>query len=320
MLDRRRGAPLVSALPVAIFLLLVGKLIPIYLLIGLGYVAGRFLGTKREMLARLLLYIVVPPVVFHGVATTKLDGAILSLPLVFFAICVTLCLLSYAVSRRLWADTTPSILAYACGTGNNGYFGLPLVIALFGESAVGISVIIGMGFLLYEVTVGFLMVARGSMTLRPSVGRVLTLPLIYAFVLGLLVNAMHVHIPAPLNDLLVNFRGAYSVFGMMLVGMGLSSIRHLFVDVKFLAVSFAFKFLLWPLLMLAFIAADRTTFHLYSETVHHVMLTLAIVPLAANTVIYATELDVHPEKAASAVLLSTLFALVYIPLVVMWFF
>jgi malate permease and related proteins len=40
---------------------------------------------------------------------------------------------------------------------------------------------------------------------------------------------------------------------------------------------------------------------------------MAIVPLAANTVALATELKVHPERAAIAVLLSTLFALFYIP-------
>jgi len=42
----------------------------------------------------------------------------------------------------------------------------------------------------------------------------------------------------------------------------------------------------------------------------------SIFPIAANKVAFATELKVHPEKAALTVFLSTLFALFYIPLVV----
>ncbi len=43
---------------------------------------------------------------------------------------------------------------------------------------------------------------------------------------------------------------------------------------------------------------------------------MSIVPLAANTVAIATELKTYPEKASVAVLMSTLFALFFIPLVV----
>jgi len=46
---------------------------------------------------------------------------------------------------------------------------------------------------------------------------------------------------------------------------------------------------------------------------------MAIVPLAANTAAYAIGLRVHPDKAALAVLASTLFALFYIPLITSFF-
>ncbi len=41
--------------------------------------------------------------------------------------------------------------------------------------------------------------------------------------------------------------------------------------------------------------------------------------MAANTVIIADLLKASPEKAAAAVFLSTLVALVYVPLMAMWF-
>ncbi len=303
----------------SIFLLLLGKLFPLYVLIFLGFLAGRFLQTKREVVARLLLYIIVPAVSFYGAATVPLNGAILSLPFVFGAVCITMCTLSYLLSRMLWKDTTKNILAYACGTGNNGYFGIPLVLMLFSDSAFGIAVVAGMGFLLYEVTLGFFIVAKGNLTFAQSFRKLLSLPILYAFILGLLWNTLHLAMPKPMEELLLNFRGAFTILGMMIIGMGFSSLKHLFVDVRFLVVSFFFKFFLWPLAIFTIVALDRSVFHLYGDAVHDVMIVLSIVPLAANTVIFATELKVHPEKAASAVFLSTLFALFYIPIIATFF-
>ena len=50
-----------------------------------------------------------------------------------------------------------------------------------------------------------------------------------------------------------------------------------------------------------------------------VLLVASITPLAANTVVFATELKTHPKKASFAVFLSTIFALLYIPVFVALF-
>jgi len=47
------------------------------------------------------------------------------------------------------------------------------------------------------------------------------------------------------------------------------------------------------------------------------MLILSIVPPAANIAAFAAQLNVQPEKAATTVLLCTIFALFYIPFIVM---
>ena len=56
--------------------------------------------------------------------------------------------------------------------------------------------------------------------------------------------------------------------------------------------------------------------HLYNNDIYGILILASIVPLAANTVTWATELKAHPEKAAIAVVISTIFALFYIPLIV----
>ena len=90
-------------------------------------------------------------------------------------------------------------------------------------------------------------------------------------------------------------------------------------DFKFISLAFLAKFLVWPLFMLGLIFLDSRFFGLFSPLLHKIMFLISIVPIAANTVAYAALLKTHPQKAAVAVLLSTLFALVYIPVLAIYF-
>ncbi|MFT5590488.1 MAG: putative permease, partial [Bradyrhizobium sp.] len=44
-----------------------------------------------------------------------------------------------------------------------------------------------------------------------------------------------------------------------------------------------------------------------------IIVLMACVPMAGNTVVIANELNLHPEKAATAVMASTLLAIIVIP-------
>jgi hypothetical protein len=57
----------------------------------------------------------------------------------------------------------------------------------------------------------------------------------------------------------------------------------------------------------------------WGQEAHAALLLLSFVPMAANTVVIANLLGVRPEKAAIAVFLSTLAALLYVPLMVSLF-
>jgi predicted permease len=301
---------------VDLFIVLLGKLLPLYLLIGLGMLSGRYLGIGRETVAALLLYVIVPAVSFYGVATAPRGAGMVVLPLLFFAVCSLMGCVFYALSAFFWRDSTRNIFAYVAGTGNNGYFGIPLILALTGsQKAFSLAVVAGIGFLLYEVTVGFLLIARGRFTPGDGIRRLLRLPMIYAFFLGLLWNLAGWSFPQAYADLALSFRGAFTVLGMMLVGLGLSRIRHLFLDLRFTGLLLLAKFVCWPLLVWAAVSADAAWTHLLSPLAREVAEALSVVPLAANGVVYATQFKLHPEKAASAVFASTVLALLYIPLV-----
>lgn len=300
-----------------IFFTLFGKLIPLYCLIFLGYIAARRLQAQKETVARLLIYIIAPAVVFYGTYSAKLDFAHLSLPILFFALGTLSALAFLGIGSVVYPnDSTKNILAFAAGTGNTGYFGLPLVLALLGDSAFSVAVLTIMGVVFFENTVGFFLTAKGHHTMKESVMKVVRLPAVYAFVMGILLNLANVHLGDTLITTIGYFKGAYTLLGMMIIGMGLATVTVKHIDKTFIGLAFLAKFIVWPVMIMGIIAIDKAVFHLYTPAIYSILTLMSIVPLAANTVSVATELKVHPDKAAVAVLLSTVFALFYIPLIV----
>lgn len=297
---------------------MVSKLIPLYFIIALGYIAGKKLNVSKESLSGLLIYIIAPIVVFHGVYTTNLSAGVLAIPLVFFAVSALICSTFYFIAKYFWKDNTKNILAFAAGTGNTGYFGLPVVLAIFGQEALGLAVLCILGSVFYENTLGFFITAKGHHTSKEALQKLAKLPTIYAFLLALILNLAHVSLGQTYFDFAQLFRGAYSVLGMMIVGLGVSTIafKEFEFDWKFISIVFSAKFIVWPAIMFLVVTLGAGYF---PPLATKVLLLLASVPLAANTVAYASALNVHPQKAAVAVLLSTLFALVYIPLAVILF-
>lgn len=298
-----------------IFLTLLLKLIPLYILIFLGYVGGRYLKFNKETIASLLIDIIVPVVVFTGVATSEISISTISLPILFFVICFLVSMITYSLSGFFWKDSTRNILAFITGSGNTGYFGLPVAIALFGNNVIGIVASAILGTNLYATSVGYYIAAKGQHSAKESLIKVLKLPILYAFIAGALVNVLGFDLGKTYFDAAENFNGAYIILGMMLIGLGLADIRDFKFDFKFIFISFLAKFLLWPLIAITVLFIDTNFFNLYGPDLHKIIILMSIVPLAANVVSYVTILKSHPEKVSLAVLLSTIFALFYIPLV-----
>lgn len=298
-----------------IFLSLILKLAPLYLLVWLGYVSGKKLRVNKESIADLLLFVIAPIVVLNGVMTTKLSWTVIAIPFAYFAISGIIGVLFYVLLKKVWPGTERNILSFSAGAGNVGYFGLPLVLAVLGESALGIAILIVFGSILYENTIGFFLVSKSNASVKESIIKVLLMPRLHAFVVGVILSLLSIQVPEMLKDLFANARGAYSVLGMMLVGIGISGISKSSVDYKFMLSAFIPRFIIWPGIAIGLILLDSTFFHIYSKEIHAVFLLLSAVPMASNTVAYSSLQGGHSEKTALSVLVSTIIALFFVPLV-----
>lgn len=292
------------------------KLIPLYVTVALGWIAGRYLEASGRHIAGIMLYIVTPSVVFSGVMAAPLTAEVVLLPLLVYAICTVMGLFHLKLAKKVITDDSANIIPLSVGTGNTGYFGIPVALLLFGQEGLAIYIVCMLGTTLFENSLGFYLAARGRYELRDAVKRVVRLPVVYAFLAAVVLNLSGFRIPDIFVPLFDNLRGAYSVFGMMIIGMGITSFRGLAGNYRFTGMAFFGKFVSWPLVALLLWWLDANVFGIYSTAVHQAIFLISITPIAANTVVIATLLDIAPRQAAGTALLSTLFALLYIPVMV----
>ena len=301
-----------------LFFILLLKIFPLYVNIILGYISTRYLNITREAIANLLIYILGPIVVFSATISVKIDLAILFLPLFFYIFSSILAFLLLFIYGKTWNDPSGNILAFSGATGNTGFFGIPLAVIFFPPYLADIYIFTVLASLLYESTTGFYVTAKGNFTVKQSLEKIMKLPLIYAFIIGLVFNLLGISIPSELNSYTAQFKGAYGILGMMLIGMGLVGLelkKGSDLDFKFISILFILKFIFWPLVVLGVIYIDKTVFMFLNEDFYKVMFLFSIVPLAGNTVTLAVLLNAKPEKASFTVLLSTIISVIYIPIV-----
>ncbi len=295
--------------------ILVTSLLPLYILIALGYIAGRYMDVNLHSLATVAIYIISPVVVCGALMKLDLNPAYFLLPVIIYGVCVTITFIAYKSAGAVLKDRRANLIGLTSGVGNTGYFGLPLVLALLGPEAAGIYMLMNLAVLMNELTYGYYVGARGHFTIRDSIKKLSRLPALPAAFLGLALNAGGVTAPDIFDTYWNYFVGAWVIIGMMLIGVALTKMETLRPNPVLLCWLFGFKFVVWPLLAFALIVADRTIFGLYDDSVHMMMMLIGLAPLAANTVAYAGNLKLPAGEAAMAVLLSTFFALLYIPLI-----
>jgi len=284
-------------------------------LVLIGYILGRFVSLNQQTISSVLLYVIAPVVFFKGMLILPLEEKYFLLPLLFFCLGSAMALIAQQIGKRFWQDTTKNIFAFTAGTGNTGYFGIPVATALLGEIGASLAILATVGFTLYENTVGYFLMARGNYSVRDSLLRVIRLPFLYALAAGLLLNLLvSDHHANQFAKHLTPFVEAYSLLGMMMVGIVLANAKFTDIDGWLMTWCLLMRFVAWPLVIGSLITLDILVLHFLDVNTYLVMVLMSVVPLAANSVVMAVQLNTQPKKVVTVVLVSIIIAMLIIPL------
>jgi predicted permease len=297
--------------------LIIANIIPLYILVALGFISGKYLDVNLHSLAIVAIYILTPIVNFGALAQMEFTPEYLALPVITFCMSITIGTVSYKIAHRLWKNTTANLVGMASMNGNTMYFGLPVILAVLGPEWVGVYALMNLGTFINEIGIGYFFGARGDASVKGAIMKVLKMPVIPAIALGFLYNIAGFELPEAGVRYWEYARGAWVFIGMMIIGVALSKQSKLELDMKLIVNLFTVKFLVWPAVALAFVLVDYHVLGMFTTSVHLMIMIGTSVPLAGNLVAYSATLKLHPERAAAVVLASTVFALFTVPAAVL---
>lgn len=304
----------------SLFFTLLLKIIPLYFSIILGFFSTYFLKCDKESVAKILLYILSPLIVFNATLSVDLNLEVVFIPIFFFVFSTVLSFFLLFVFGKVYKDNRANLLAFSTSTGNTGNIGIPLAIIFLPKELVDVFIFSVLASILYQNSIGYYITAKGSFSAKESLEKVLKLPVLHAFLLALVLNVFGFSLPNIFESYSDYLKGAYSILGVMIVGMGLEKLKgNGAFDWSFISFALLIKFVVWPCAVLLFIYLDRNYFMLLDEGLYLLMFLFSIVPLAGNTVIVATVLKVKPEMMSITLFISILVGIIYIPFV-MWLY
>ncbi|NLV89330.1 MAG: AEC family transporter [Tissierellia bacterium] len=204
-----------------------------------------------------------------------------------------------------------TILHFANVFTNTGYVGFPILNSIYGPEGVIYGSIFNMFFVIFVWTYG-LMLFKGSFSkkgLKEEIKKVLFNPSIIAVLIGIIIMIFNIQLPNALVSSMKNIGSMTAPLSMLIIGVILSNVKlkkHLKDWTMYYGI--ATKLVIIPIIMyfIFLLAGDR------SISINTVIIMTAM-PASAMTSIFAESYEIEKEYAAMLVSVTTLLALVTVP-------
>jgi len=289
-------------------------LLPIFGIFALGFIGEKKIGFDTKTISTMALYLMSPVLVFKTFYTTKFTIDYLYLTLYTFALCFALIAVVYIIAyfqRYSTSETCGMILASSFM--NNGNYGTPVVLLLFGVTGLDSAIILMVIQQLVMCTVGVYYAAKGSPQgngIKSAIDAVRRIPIVYGGLLGAIFQFLHIPLSNSVKEAVDLVAGAAIPTIMIVLGMQLAKISIRNLAKAKVSWSLAIKLVISP-----FIAYILTLLLPVDEMVKQIMIIMAAMPTAANTTMYALQFNTEPEFVSSATLISTSLSLATLPII-----
>ncbi|MEM6896949.1 MAG: AEC family transporter [Pseudomonadota bacterium] len=303
----------------AIFL----ETLPFFALIGLGYLAGRtgfFNDEATAYLTKFVFYFALSAMLFRFSATLSVRE-IFNWPFVLAYLWGTLLVYLVATAigliRRVRVDEI-AVEAQVAVIGNVGFLGIPMLVLLLGDEAIGpVMMVLAVDLIVFGSLIVILITGsrdgRMSFGVLRTVGRgLITNPMIVSISAGLIWAATGLPIPGPLSTTVDILGSAATPGALFAIGASLATkaVNKLAVT-GYLSV---FKLVVHPAAV-AYAALFMFPVEPYAAGV---MIAAASLPVAGNVFILAQHYGVAPARVSASILISTVISVVTVSLVIGW--
>lgn len=269
------------------------------------------------VLSRIIVYVLDPALVLSSALTSDrvfTNEQIFLFTGIALACYAFLIATSYGVVRLLRVkDTEKGLYQFMYIFSNIGFFGIPVISALYGPNATILITIFIIPFEVLSFTYGITRVSGGKYKFS---AKMLLHPMILASVAAYVLYLLRVTPPAVVTDTIEFIGRATSPCAMLVVGILIAKapLRRVFANARMYGL-IVIKMILVPALVL-FVLRRLIPDGENVDLLIAVAVMVMAMPTATNTALLATQYGGDAEGAACGVFLATISTIVTIPLLV----
>lgn len=284
-------------------------ILPVFLIAGAGYVLARLMPLDGRTLGRVIFFLGSPSLVFRSLYNMDVSTAVLQQEMLLVLGVYAMTGIAGWIASADQTRPRRAALTISSAVSNNGNMGLPIALFALGDAGLVMATVYYAISALLTNTLGILVASSGSAPLRQALGQSLRAPVLYATVLGILLNRLAVPVPESIYRAVDLMAGA--AIPMMLVLLGIQlSVTPFNRDQRVVWRSLVIRLGLSPLVALAICLLLGV-----GGLERQVMILQASMPTAVVATVLATEFAAAPRLVAAAVLASTLASMVTVSLV-----
>lgn len=280
----------------------VNVLVPVFIVVLIGYFAGPRLGVDGRPLSKIAYYIMAPAFIFNIFSTARIELGLALRMAVFIFLVTTGCVLFAALLARLIGHRGAMVSAFVliAAFGNIGNFGLPIISFGLGEEALLPASFYFLILSAYGFLVGVTAAAWDKGGFRGAIRSTLTTPAILATAPALIVNYYAMEIPLFIQrPISIMATGMIPVM-MLALGTQLGSMGRPQLSWNVVAATSA-RLVVGPILAFALAGIFGLT-----GLERGAGILQASMPSAVFAVLIALEYDLLPDFVTTSVLFSTL--------------
>ncbi|MDP5306695.1 AEC family transporter [Paracoccus spongiarum] len=297
------------------------KTLPFFALIGLGWLAARsrlFPEAGAVWLTKFVFYFALSAMLFRFASGLDL-AALFDARFVaaYLAGSTLVWVVGMSVGRaRGLALPEAAMEAQCCMIGNTGFLGVPMLVVLLGEGAIGpVLMVLTIDMLVFSTLITLIIHASRQSRLRlssfgPVMRGIIGNPMVLSMSAGLAWAQADLPMPGPLEEFLTLLGAAATPGALFAIGASLVGhrIRRVAASVWLSAAKLALHPLAVGLAALAFGVKPFAA---------GVMVAAAALPVAGNVYILAQHFGIAQQRVSAAILISTMLSIATLPAIML---
>jgi hypothetical protein len=278
---------------------------PIFIVVALSFWLDRRIGIDPASLSRLVIYLFSPSLVLYSLSHSDLNGGE-STRLIITVIVMSLLVagLAWFIARgQQFNPRTESAFVMSATLINAGNYGIPLNRFAFGADGESRAVIFYVATAFMAYTLGVFVASRGTGSVRRALRNVFYVPLLYAAVVGILLNVAEVELPVPLDRSIKLLSDAAIPAMLVVLGTQLSraSVRG---QIRPILMASSLRLIVAPLIAFGLVLLLGM-----SGLARQVSIVQAGMPTAVAAGVLATEFGSDAEFTTATILFSTVLSM-----------